>query len=789
MAKLFLSTIFAAAVALAQTPPAPSPEAIAFFETKIRPVLAGNCFTCHSHEGKVSRGGLVLDTKLGPLMGGDSGPAIVPGDVEKSLLIQAIRRTGERKMPPGRPLCAPIVADFEKWVAMGAPDPRESTQVVSKPASINWEIARKFWAFAPPVIPAAPKTVDTKWATTPIDKFVLAKLEAKKLKPVADADRATLIRRVYLDLTGVPPSPEQVDAFVADKSKDAYEKVVDQLLASPLYGERWGRHWLDVARYGETTGRTRNAPFPVAWKYRDWVIDAFNKDLPYDQFIVKQIAGDLLRTNSVEEKNANQIATGFLALSAVDLNELDKRQYDMDNVDEQIHVVSKAFMGLTVGCARCHDHKFDPIPAKDYYAMAGIFRSTELLNGLRRRPQFNQIHFNDQLLVKLDGIDPYPGKDATALAKARADMWEKVLTAERSRDRIKVRDVMFEWLGQPMPENLAMGVREADRKVESEIMLKGDPHNPAERVERGSLRILAPEGSPLRIPKEVSGRLELAQWIARADNPTTARVMANRIWLHLFGRAIVDTPDNFGRSGSMPTHRELLDHLALRLVANGWSTKKTIREIVLSRTYKLSSNHDAQAHDVDPDNKLLWRANRNRLEVEAIRDSILHVSGKLDTKQPEGSPITEWASSPNRPRQQGRIEAWELTQNYRSVYVPVVRNQPNRFFETFDFPEPSEPKGKRDVTTVAPQALFLMNSPFVAGHAKVAAERLLRNYTADKDRVTRAYREVYGRAPSAKEIDQSLTYVQTVKAEGQEVDAWAKFYQALFASAEFRYRT
>ncbi len=761
---------------------------IEFFEAKIRPALAKNCFACHSHEGKVSRGGLVLDTKTGPLTGGDSGAAIVPGDVDASLLIQAIRQTGRRKMPPGGKLPDGVIADFEKWVNMGAPDPRE-TATVSKAPTINWEIARKFWAFVPPVMETAPKTRDAKWAATPIDRFVLAKLEAKHLKPVADADRRVLVRRIYLDLTGVPPTPEEAEAFLAGKGKDAFEKVVDRLLASPLFGERWGRHWLDVARYGETTGRTRNAPFPFAWRYRDWVIDAFNKDLPYDQFVVKQIAGDLLEAKTAEERNANRVATGFLALGAVDLNELDKRQYEMDVVDEQVHVVSKAFMGVTVGCARCHDHKFDPIPTRDYYAMAGIFRSTELQNGLRRRPQFNQIHFNDELLMKLDGVDAYPGQDSAALATVRAESWKQVLKAENSRDRVAVREAGQMWMGLALPRHLAMGVAEGRQMVDSEIMLKGDPHSPLETVSRGGLEILTPAGQKLEIPEGQSGRLQLAEWIARKDNPTTARVMANRIWLHLLGRGIVETPDNFGRSGAMPSHKELLNYLSQRFVANGWSTKKLIREIVLSRTYRLASEFNEANHAVDPDNKLLWRANRNRLEVEAIRDSILLISGKLDVARPAESPITEWAGAAKNPRRQGRIQAWELTEAYRSVYVPVVRNQPNRFFETFDFPEPSEPHGQRDVTTVAPQALFLLNSPFVAGHAKTASERLLKNYTVDRDRIQRAYEEVLGRLPSAKEVDQSLTYVASSKLKDGEAAAWAKLYQALFASAEFRYRT
>ncbi len=761
---------------------------IEFFEAKIRPVLAKNCFACHSHEGKVSRGGLVLDTKAGPLTGGDSGAAIVPNDVEASLLIQAIRQTGRRKMPQGGKLPDGVIADFEKWVNLGAPDPRDAA-TVSKAPAINWEIARKFWAFVPPVMEPAPKTRDGKWAATPIDRFVLAKLEAKNLRPAADADGRTLVRRIYLDLNGVPPTPEEVEAFLGDKSKDAFKKVVDRLLASPLYGERWGRHWLDVARYGETTGRTRNAPFPFAWRYRDWVIDAFNTDLPYDQFVVKQIAGDLLEAKTTEERNANRVATGFLALGAVDLNELDKRQYEMDVVDEQVHVVSKAFMGVTVGCARCHDHKFDPVPTRDYYAMAGIFRSSELRNGLRRRPQFNQIHFNDELLMKLEDVDPYPGQDKEALATVRAESWKQVLKAETSRDRVAVREAGQMWMGLPLPKHLAMGVADGRQMVNSEIMLKGDPHSPLEKVSRGALEVLTPVGQKLEIPEGQSGRLQLAEWIARKDNPTTARVMANRIWLHLFGRGIVETPDNFGRSGAMPSHKELLNYLSQRFVANGWSTKKLIREIVLSRTYRLASGFNEANHAVDPDNKLLWRANRNRLEVEAIRDSILSISGKLDVARPAESPITEWAGAAKNPRRQGRIQAWELTEAYRSVYVPVVRNQPNRFFETFDFPEPSEPHGQRDVTTVAPQALFLMNSPFVAGHAKAASDRLLKNYTSDKDRLQRAYEEVLGRLPTAKEIDTSLTYVASSKLKDGESAAWAKLYQALFASAEFRYRT
>ena len=794
-ARLF-AAIFGLTVpaALAQSNPKPAPEDLEFFESRIRPVLAKNCYFCHSREGKTSRGGLVVDTREGIRQGGESGHAVVPGDPEASVLLQAVRYDGTRKMPPMGKLPDATIADLEKWIRMGAPDPREGAPPPPKSASVDFAKAREFWSFQPPKTSPPPAVRNKAWPRAAIDRFIAQKLEEKRLAPAADADRSTLLRRVSYDLTGLPPSPEEVDAFAQDKSKDAFAKVVDRMLASERFGERWGRHWLDVARYAETTGRTRNQPFPVAWRYRDWVIDAFNRDKPYDRFIVEQIAGDLLGGDATE-KDSHRVATGFLALGAHDLNELDKRQYEMDVADEQINAVSKSFLAMTAGCARCHDHKFDPIPTKDYYALAGIFRSTELLNGLRRRPQFNQAFFTPELLAKLETKPAFEGAESAELEKKYRETWERLQAVEKARNRPEVVGISREWGALPLPQNLVLGVREAAGAADCEVNLRGDPHSLGEKVPRGFLQILSTVNDP-KIGSDESGRLQLARWIASRENPLTARVMVNRIWHHLFGRGIVDSPDNFGNSGSRPTHRELLDYLAVRFMDQGWSVKKVIHEIVLSRTYQLSSEFSARNYEAEPDNRLLWRANRRRLEAEAIRDSMLMVSGQLKLARPEASPIYQWkrAGEPNRGG--GRVEAWDLTETYRTVYVPVVRNIPSRFLDTFDFPEPSETRGQRDITTVAPQALFLLNSEFVLEQARIASERLLAAIPDDAGRVVRAYRQVLGRGPDAAESERALSYLRETAAASQAAsdgikqhEAWTRLYQVLFASAEFRYRS
>ncbi len=759
-----------------------------FFETKIRPVLAKNCFGCHAGDSGSPMGGLFLGSRKGILTGGKSGPAVVPGKPEDSLLIHAIKYEG-RKMPPAGQLSEAVIADFEKWVEMGAPDPREEVKAVAKPSTINIEKGRQYWAFQPPQTPVVPKVKNTRWSSEAIDRFLLARMEKERVTPVLDADRATWLRRVTLDLTGLPPTPEEIDAFAQDRTKGAYAKVVDRLLASDRFGERWGRHWLDVARYADTIGRGRNYPFPFAWRYRDWVIDAFNKDMPYDQFVRDQVAGDLLPSDSVPQHNAQLIATGFLALGSHDIGEQNPAMFQMDVVDEQINATSRAFMGVTVGCARCHDHKFDPIPTSDYYAMAGIFRSTQMLSGLQRRPRDGASYFNVSLLAKLNYA---PGEKEPEFLPNPADhqRWEQLqqeitdiqqnprkaiakLTASTQgpamkgkaamaaagqnvgqKLRVQAQQILNEMDKYPLPQDLVMAVRESPSPADCEIHVHGEVKDLGPTVPRGFPQVMSKPGENFPIGAKESGRLELAQWLTRRDNPTTARVAVNRIWEHLFGSGIVSTVDNFGAMGEQPTNRELLDYLAVRFMDQGWSTKKIMREIVLSRAYRLSSAANAHNENIDPGNQLQWRANRRRLEVEAIRDSLLLISGQLDLKPPVGSPALEFRRG--RPvggknvarNQRNTPDDYAVALRCRTVYVPVVRNFLPDMFETFDFPEPSETKGVRDVTTVPTQALFMMNSKFAIEQAKHAAQKLMSvEASTPTARVTRAYREVLGRAP------------------------------------------
>jgi hypothetical protein len=801
-----------------------------FFETKIRPVLAKNCYACHAGETGSPMGGLFLGNRAGILTGGKSGPAIVPGKPEDSLLIHAIKYEG-RKMPPAGQLSDAVIADFEKWVAMGAPDPRVEVTTAAKPSTINIEKGREYWAFQPPQKQPVPKVKNAAWSSQAIDRFLMARLEKERVTPVADADRATWLRRVTFDLIGLPPAPEEIDAFVKDRSQDAYAKVVDRLLASDRFGERWGRHWLDVARYADSIGRGRNYPFPFAWRYRNWVIDAFNKDMPYDQFVREQISGDLLPSNSVDQHNAQLIATGFLTLGSHDLVEQNPNIFRMDVVDEQINATTRAFMGLTVGCARCHDHKFDPIPTSDYYAMAGIFRSTEMLSGLQRRPRDNASYFNVILLAKLNYA---PGEKQPEFLPDPAEhqRWDelqselselntnprRILAKLNQQDGMQMRgkagnaanvnlnngqklrthaqQLLNELDKFPLPQDLVMAVRESPNPADCEIHIHGEVKELGPAVPRGVPQVVSKPGEKVEIGAHESGRLELAQWLTRRDNPLTARVAVNRIWEHLFGSGIVATVDNFGAMGERPTNQALLDYLALRFMDQGWSTKKIIREIVLSRAYRLSSAPNERNEKIDPGNLLQWRANRRRLEMEAIRDSLLMIAGRLDLNPPAASPVEEFrrgrvvgGKNPTR-NQRNAPDDYAVSMLCRTVYVPVVRNYLPEMFETFDFPEPSETKGTREVTTVPTQALFMMNSKFAIDQSRHAAENLLKqDLKTVATRITRAYREVLGRAPTPVELAKSLDFVKISDAAASDQVAWEHLYQALFASAEFRYRS
>jgi hypothetical protein len=805
---LTVCALISRAWAQAPAPVQLTAEGFEFFEAKIRPALAKNCYACHSGVTKVAMGGLFLDSREGMRKGGASGPAVTPGKPEESLFIHAIHYQG-RKMPPSGQLPDSVIADFEKWVQMGAPDPRETQASAWKPSVVDIEKGRKFWAFQPVQKPATPKVKNSKWSSQPIDRFLLARMEQKHVVPVADADRATWLRRVTFDLSGLPPTPEEIDAFVKDRSRDAYAKVVDRLLASDRYGERWGRHWLDVARYAESVGRGRNYAFPYAWRYRNYVIDAFNKDKPYDQFVKEQLAGDLLPATSDKQRSEQLTATGFLALGSHDLIEVNPAVFRMDVVDEQINATSRTFMALTVGCARCHDHKFDPIPTTDYYAMAGIFRSTEMLSGLQRRPRDNVSYFNINLLAKTSPEDsaheylkdPEKFKRRQDLLAELSDMLKPQPKRQRggqpaagvNKLRQQTAGILAELDKFPLPPDLVMAVREGADISDCEVNIHGDAQQLGPKIPRGLVQVVSKPGEKIDIGPQESGRLELAQWLSRRDNPLTARVAVNRIWQDMFGRGLVATVDNFGAMGEKPSNQELLDYLAARFMDQGWSVKKMIREIALSRAYRLGTAYQVKDNKIDPDNVLLWRMNRRRLEVEAIRDSLLMISGQIDLTPPAESPVMGFKRGFDIGRGRGTMpQDYAVALRTRSVYVPVVRNFLPAMFEVFDFPEPSETKGRREVTTVPTQALFLMNSPFVIDQSKHAADKLLAGGPlSEPERVARVYREVLGRAPSAEEAKSSLEFVKASEAGPglAEQTAWSELYQALFASAEFRYRS
>lgn len=754
-----------------------------FFEKKVRPILANNCYNCHSASTN-SQGGLRVDDRNGLIQGGGRGPAIVPGNPEKSRMIQAVRQTNDNlKMPPKAKLTDDEIADLTKWIADGAPWPEVKLPAsIGKSAAEYEKLRSEHWAWQPLRPAPAPAVRDVAWGRDELDRFILAKLEERGLQPVADATRLVLIRRVKFDLTGLPPTPEEIDAFVEDESPDAFEKLVDRLLASPAFGERWGRHWLDIARYGESTGSARNLPMPHAWRYRDYVIDAFNNDKPYDQFLREQIAGDLLPANSPREKAEQLVATGFLALGVKDVNQRFKVRYIMDNVDEQIDTVTRSILAVTASCARCHDHKFDPVPTTDYYALAGIFRSSDLCAGLRNKMGGGGLDYYDtQLLLNLGDQQPAAASAAKIdevkkeLAAANAEFQAlkdspegDVKTADGKPKRIvarlkadKLRDELAALTDPAMNGPVAFGVRDSKTIADTEIRIRGEAEKLGPVVPRGFLSLLQVADTP-QLNRKQSGRLELAHWLASENNPLTARVIVNRIWQHLFGQGLVTTVDNFGVTGDVPSHPELLDTLAARFVREGWSIKKFVRAVVLSRAYRLGPDAPAANMTADPANRLVWRHSPRRLDAEEIRDSMLAVSGKLDRTPAVASLGKEFKviELRNNGPEARRLEEQARVSLHRSVYLPLLRGLTPRSLEVFDFAEQGMVTGSRDTTTVAPQALYLLNDPFVREQARALAERLfLRTDLDDAGRIHVAYRLALGRTPTTKEIARATSFL------------------------------
>ena len=1035
----------------------PAAQGVEFFEEKIRPVLLQHCYACHSASAKKVQGGLLLDSRPATLQGGDSGPAVVPGSVDESLLIDALRQQSF-KMPPKGKLSDAVIADFVQWIEIGAPDPRDGEPTAQ--TSIDFEKARTFWSFRPIAAPERPSVKRADWPQTAIDYFTLAKIESKGLNPVGPAGKRALLRRATFDLTGLPPRPEEVESFVRDASPEAFSKVVDRLLSSPHYGERWGRYWLDVARYAEDQAHTFAVkPNVHGYRYRDWVVSAFNTDMPYDRFVKLQIAGDLLGPVA-DRPYDHLVALGFFGLGAQYYKNSDAAKAAADELDDRVDTLTRAFLGLTVSCARCHDHKFDPIPTQDYYSLAGIFNSSKLYNvplctpdeiaayndgqkkikdqegavkrfiagqkttaaeakrgqvakyieavwrfrvaratgqtvktakfatdaGLHafllkrwigfldaknkgkvpaldawfellpatpeQRPEglpkpvaevalrlqdhlesllderdgkrpvkrvtkntkltrtpgsprfvsavvtkinptvnidvdirgasqlylvvtdagngkscdhadwlrprlvgsqgsrkltdlkwrsaqtgFGKIHIDKNVTGKplqaggqnygngigthapsvvvydlpagytrfraIGGLD-HSGSDQGACG-AQASIQFRVYTEAPAETRLGGAELLAAVFGEkglfaipdgqlekhlpkasrveleklraqlatvkktaPAMYPIAHSITEGN-VADMKVFARGNPANQGEVAPRRFLKILAGDNPP--VFKHGSGRLELAEAITGPGNPLTARLMVNRIWQHHFGRGIVATPSNFGKLGEAPTHPGLLDYLARRFVASGWSIRAIHREVMLSSTYRLSSETNEANSNIDADNRWLWRMRRRRLDVEAWRDSLLDVSGRLD--RAIGGPSTNLSDA-------GNVR--------RTVYAKISRHELDSLLRLFDFPDANITSSKRSETTVPQQQLFVLNSPFMVEQAKSFAVRLHREEPdSDYARIRRAFLVAYARLPSSLEVELGLAYLGGQDAEQNALSRWQRYTQVLLSGNEFMY--
>jgi len=831
-------------------------ESTESFEAKVLPVLQKRCYECHSHEKKI-KGGLALDSRSGWEHGGDNGPAIVPGDLEKSLLIKAVRYLDEDyEMPPKGKLPAEEIAILEAWVKQGAADPRVAA-AGGKKRGIDIGEGRKFWAFQPVADPAPPAVKDAAWPLEPMDRFILAKLEQAALRPVADADRYTWLRRVSLDLAGLPPTPAEIAEFVRDNAPDACEKVVDRLLDSKAYGERWARHWLDLTGYADMMGTSNSVYAEHAWRYRDYLIAAFNADKPFDEFLREQIAGDLMPAKSTEDRAENIIATGFLMVGDIEIVNPDKAKMETDHIDTQVGKIGQAFMGMTLSCVRCHDHKFDPIGLEDYYGIAGTLRSSPSSHKLPDMGVWSSLNStvlpetpaqlearkkleadNRQRIASLkdeqkklteekativkqlaavgEAIAPTPQVAATDNAEREIDPAQETRPAADKDALTKRRDELdaqlkklgdtirhAEFFQDKTPRAFAMG--DGPQTADMPIYVRGNPYAPAAVVPRGAVRVASWDKFPA-IPADQSGRLQLADWLADKRNPLTARVTVNRIWQKLFGTGIVPSVDYFGARGDVPTHPELLDHLATGFMRGGWSQKAFLRSLVLSRTYRLSSANEAAAMKLDPENKLYWRMNRQRLDAEAMRDSLLAISGELTRhsggpalvmEHPEncGSLSLKGVNPPNythrKPRPSQEFE--------RTIYLPVFRSGtagPDRLRTIFDFVDPAMTAGQRYQTIVPTQTLFLLNNDLLRKRAQVLADKLLADEKSPAARLETLWLHVFNRPITPAERDDATSFLNSVEpliatVKGRPaLDSiqWRELCHSLLAANEFVFR-
>ncbi|MDB6174631.1 MAG: Planctomycete cytochrome [Chthoniobacteraceae bacterium] len=775
---------------------APTTEQLAFFENKIRPVLVERCYECHSVKAEKIKGGLLLDSRAGLLKGGDTGAAITPGDPSASLLIGAVRHTDkELAMPPRKKLPAEQIAALEEWVKMGAPDPRGEDTVAAVPAknAINWEKAREWWSLRPLVSPEPPQVRDQTWPANEIDRFILARIEQAELKPAGNAGMRAFIRRATYDLIGLPPAPGEVEAFVVEASGHedlAISHLIDRLLASPQYGERWGRYWLDVVRYADTAGDNSDFPIPQMHRYRDWVIAAFNRDLPYDEFTRMQIAGDLMPGLNEAETRERLIATGYLANARRFGSRVDDYPQHL-TIEDTIDNLGRAFLGLTVNCARCHDHKFDPISTRDYYALYGIFNSTRYpWPGIeleqKQRDLIPLASPETVAVFQKEKAEKQMARDAE-VKRLEKELKEAQNDAKKPlEDQLKKAKEAAQILP---PYEMAYAVAEAAKREDAPVQQKGDPAKPGPIEKRHFLTVFG--GAGLAPEEKSSGRLQLAEWIL--SNPLPARVMANRIWLHHFGKGLVPTPNDFGKQGKPPTHPELLDWLASRLVSEGWSIKQMHRIIMLSHTYRLAGARDAEALERDPNNELLAAFPRLRLDAEALRDTLLALGGTLDPA-PGGAhpfpPQTEWKFTQHNP-----FKAVYET-NKRSVYLMTQRIQRHPYLAIFDGADPSVSTPQRAASTTPLQALYLLNDPLVHEQSRRFATRLLAEGNDDEARLQLAYALAFARPADASELEQALGFLTTARARLSatgtadsklDAEAWQALVRVLFRLNEFVY--
>ncbi len=793
--------------AQAKKPLAHDPAALQFFESKVRPILTGNCFECHGP--KKHKGGLRLDSLAAILAGGDQGPAIVPGHPEKSLLVKAIHyEDREFKMPPTKKLAKEQIADLTRWVKMGAPWPGADASAGGGVRKGEFRITdqdRAHWAFQPVKRPAVPAVKDRAWVSNPIDAFILARLEAKGLKPNPPASKLELLRRVTYDLTGLPPTPQEVEKFLADTSPRAYEVLIDRLLDSPRYGEKWARSWLDLVRFAETNSYERDNPKPNAWRYRDYVIRAFNSDRPYNTFITEQLAGDELPSPDAEAL----IATAIYRLGIWDDEPSDPLLARYDGLDDIITTTGQVFLGLTIDCARCHDHKIDPIPQKDYYRLQAFFHNINhyrgggptdqkpLLTADAKRDYEEKVRALERHRSEVQAALGVLEREFLTLSRTREELSKadlakaiardgaRLLGSERFGQYQRLKKELASLQKQKVPAEMALCVTESgNRAPDTFVMIRGNPHVKGDKVEPAFPVILG--GAKATIPEPPPGasssgrRLALAGWLGSPDNPLTARVMANRIWQNHFGRGIVRSSSNFGLQGDRPTHPELLDRLASEFVACGWRMKALHRLILTSSAYKMSSRSNAEGLKADPANDLFWRFDMRRLIAEEIRDSILAVSGNLNLKMygpgvyPEiprevlagqSMPGRGWGKSP--PEEQAR----------RSVYVHVKRSLLLPILETFDLAETDRPTPLRFATTQPTQALAMLNGEFLHKQAAVFAGRLKREAGDDLERQVRlALALATARRPTDAEVRRGVDLVRGLRSDGVSAETALNYF-------------